>query len=91
MGGGVNRYSPPSGPISGSIFTIVWFYFLGQVLDQFFGKKHPGFLKDYYWTIGGLFFCLCILTCAVWLYERHKRRESLAKANADINNSDADF
>jgi hypothetical protein len=56
------RYQPKH-PVARVIFYGFWYYFLGQLLDLWFGgHRHPWLLTAYYWTIGIIFALLVCLT-----------------------------
>lgn len=71
----MNRYSPPTG-FAGFIYSILWWYFFGIVLDQFFGgRQHPRFLHGYYVTVLTIYGVSVLALMIWWLAARWKKRQ----------------
>ena len=69
------RYYPRH-PIAQIIFYGFWFYFLGQILDMWFGgPRRPWFLSAYYWTLGVFFVVTMILGIIIKWRGRGSRDE----------------
>jgi Topoisomerase DNA binding C4 zinc finger len=68
-----HRYSPPTGGIGGAIFTVFWLYWLGQIINSFVGKRHPGFLSGFYWTLGSIFALMYLAVFVWWIVEKIRK------------------